>query len=229
MTVEPKAVYVCEDEIDLFRAIERELSDRYCVIHSEDGAEAVAAARDGRALLIVMDRKLKNGADGVELVSRLRASGDRTPVLMMSGLGAVDDRVAGLRAGGDDYLIKPFAMPEFSARVDGLVRRLAETGAARLVAGPLTMDRIARKVWRDGREIALVPREFQLLEFFMLRPGQVATRQMLLETVWNYRFPANTNVVDVHIRNLRQKLEAPGESRVIVNLRGEGFRLDAHA
>jgi two-component system OmpR family response regulator len=229
MTAGDKAVYVCEDEIELFRAIERELADRYRVVHSENGAEALAAAREGRALLIVMDRRLKDGADGVELVARLRAGGDRTPVLMMSGMGAVDDRVAGLRAGGDDYLTKPFAMEEFSARVDGLVRRLADADAARLVAGPLTMDRIARKVFRNGREIALLPREFQLLEFFMLRPGQVVTRKMLLESVWNYRFPANTNVVDVHIRNLRQKLEAPGDSRVIVNLRGEGFRLDAHA
>ncbi|MCW2285825.1 two-component system OmpR family response regulator [Rhodoblastus acidophilus] len=223
-----RAIYVCEDESDLFLAIERELAERYRVVHSEDGAEALVAAREGRALLLVMDRKLK-GADGLELVQRLRAGGDRTPVLMMSGMSAVDDRVAGLRAGGDDYLVKPFAMSEFSARVDALVRRFADSGASRLAVGALAMDRIARKVWRNQREIALVPREFQLLEFFMLRPGQLVTRQMLLETVWNYKFPANTNVVDVHIRNLRQKLEGPGESRLIVNLRGEGFRLDHHA
>lgn len=227
MTNGQKAIYVCEDETELFLAIERELSARYRVIQSETGGEAVIAAQEGRALLLVMDRKLRQ-ADGLELVLKLRAGGDRTPVLMMSAMGAVDDRVAGLRAGGDDYLAKPFAMSEFSARVDALVRRFQDNGEARLTVGPLVMNRIARKVWRSDREIALLPREFQLLEFFMLRPGQVATRQMLLEKVWNYRFPANTNVIDVHIRNLRQKLDAPGEKRLIVNLRGEGFVLDTH-
>jgi two-component system OmpR family response regulator len=175
-----------------------------------------------------MDRKLK-GADGLALVENLRAEGHRTPVLMISGMGGVDDRVAGLRAGGDDYLVKPFAMAEFNARVDALARRVDAAPATVLRVGSLNMDLIARKVRRDGREIDLLPREFKLLEYFMRRPGQVATRQMLLEDVWNYRFHAQSNVVDVHIRNLRLKLDAPGEKRLIVNLRGEGFLLDADA
>lgn len=221
-----KAVYVCEDEIDLARAIEKELSPRYRVVLSDNGAEAMVAARGGHALLLVMDRML-NGADGLRLVESLRAEGDRTPVLMISGMGAVDDRVAGLRAGGDDYLVKPFAMAEFNARVDALARRVEDAPSTILSAGSLSMDLIERKVRRDGREIELLPREFKLLEYFMRRPGQVVTRQMLLEDVWNYRFQAQSNVVDVHIRNLRLKLDAPGEKKLIVNLRGEGFKLDA--
>ncbi len=221
-------IYVCEDEPELAKAIAAELCGRYEVVLSETGAEAVVAARAGQALLLVMDRKLK-GADGLLLVEKLRAEGDRTPVLMISGMGGVDDRVAGLRAGGDDYLTKPFAMTEFSARVDALTRRLAGAPPTVLRVGSLDMDLIARKVRRNGREIVLLPREFKLLEYFMRRSGQVATRQMLLEDVWNYRFHVQSNVVDVHIRNLRLKLDARGEKRLIVNLRGEGFMLDADA
>ena len=228
MNDQAKKVFVCEDEPELARAIESELSGRYEVALSETGAEAMVAARAGRALLLVMDRRLK-GADGLALVEELRASGDRTPVLMISSMGGVDDRVAGLRAGGDDYLVKPFAMVEFSARVDALARRLSDTQSTVLNAGPLTMDLITRKVRRNGREIELLPREIKLLEYFMRRPGQLVTRQMLLEDVWNYRFHAQSNVVDVHIRNLRMKLDAPSEKKLIVNLRGEGFLLDADA
>lgn len=228
LAVPNQAIYVCEDDPKLAMAIESELSGRYRVVLSETGREAMAAARAGCALLLVMDRGLK-GADGLQLVEILRGEGDRTPVLMISGMSGVDDRVAGLRAGGDDYLVKPFAMAEFSARVDALARRLSAAPATEVRAGTLTMDLIARKVRRNGREINLLPREFKLLEYFMRRPGLVATRQMLLEDVWNYRFPVQSNVVDVHIRNLRQKLDAPGEKRLIVNLRGEGFKLDAEA
>jgi two-component system OmpR family response regulator len=221
-------IYVSEDEKELAQAIIKELSGRYRVFWSETGAEAVEAALSGRATVLVMDRKLK-GADGLALLEMLRASGNRTPVLMISAMGGVDDRVAGLRAGGDDYLVKPFAMAEFSARVDALARREACANAPHLRAGPLEMDLIARTVLRDGRAISLLPREFKLLEYFMRRPGQVVTRKMLLEDVWNYRFNTQTNVVDVHIRNLRVKLDAPGEKKLIVNLRGEGFLLDVAA
>jgi two-component system, OmpR family, response regulator len=223
-----QTVYVCEDEKVLSEAIAKELSNRYEVFVSETGLEAMDAARAGRAAVLVMDRKL-NGADGLALVEQLRASGYRTPVLMISAMGAVDDRVAGLRAGGDDYLVKPFDMTEFSARVDALARRLAGDNATVLRAGALQMDLIARRVRRDGREIELLPREFKLLEYFMRRPGLLVTRKMLLEEVWNYRFHTQTNVVDVHLRNLRVKLDAPGEKRLIVNLRGEGFLLDVSA
>lgn len=218
-------VYVSEDEKDLADALVKELSGRYHVLWSETGAEAVEAALAGRAAILVMDRKLK-GADGLALVARLREKGNRTPVLMISAMGEVDDRVAGLRGGGDDYLVKPFAMAEFSARVDALARRQACAETPQLRAGPLELDLVARKLVRDGREIDLLPREFKLLEYFMRRPGQVVTRQMLLEDIWNYRFSTQTNVVDVHIRNLRLKLDAPGAKKLIVNVRGEGFILD---
>nr|WP_298429478.1 response regulator transcription factor [Rhodoblastus sp.] len=223
-----QTVYLCEDEKELAEAIIKELVGRYRVFWSETGAEAVEAARAGRAAILVMDRKLK-GADGLTIVETLRAEGNRTPVLMISAMGAVDDRVAGLRAGGDDYLVKPFAMVEFSARVDALARRLSEASAPVLRAGPLELDLVARTVRRESREIELLPREFKLLEYFMRRPGLVVTRKMLLEDVWNYRFHTQTNVVDVHIRNLRLKLDAPGEKKLIVNLRGEGFLLDVAA
>ncbi len=228
MNAAQRPIFICEDEPELAVALERELSGRYAVALSETGAEAMDAVRAGAALLLVMDRMLK-GADGLALVEQLRAEGFRTPVLMMSAMGKVDDRVAGLRAGGDDYLVKPFAMAEFNARVDALARRLGDVHSTILVAGPLTLDLIGRKLRRAGRDIDLLPREFKLIEFFMRRPGQLVTRKMLLEEVWNYHFPANTNVVDVHIRNLRLKLDAPGETKLIVNLRGEGFLLDAGA
>lgn len=219
-----RPIYVSEDEQALGEAIERELSRDYDVVLSETGAEAVAAARSGRALILVMDRKLK-GADGLVLVEELRAEGDKTPVLMISGMGSVDERVAGLRAGGDDYLVKPFAMAELRARVDALVRRLGDVQATNITVGPLRLNLIDRTVYREGREIELLPREFKLLEYFMRHPGRLVTRAMLLEDVWNYRFCLETNVVDVHIRNLRRKLDAPGEPRLIVNRRGEGFLL----
>jgi two-component system, OmpR family, response regulator len=218
-------VYICEDEKELAAALAAELSGRYRVLLSETGAEAVEAARAGRVAVLVMDRMLK-GADGLALVEELRNAGDRTPVLMISAMGSVDDRVAGLRAGGDDYLVKPFAMAEFSARVDALARRYEDARAIHLQAGPLQMELVSRKVRRDGREIELLPREFKLLEYFMRRPGLLVTRKMLLEEVWNYRFNMQTNVVDVHIRNLRVKLDAPGQKKLIVNMRGEGFVLD---
>jgi two-component system, OmpR family, response regulator len=220
-----QTVYLSEDEKHLAEAIVKELSGRYRVFWSETGLEAVEAALAGRADILVMDRKLK-GVDGLELVAQLRAKGNRTPVLMISAMGDVDDRVAGLRAGGDDYLVKPFAMVEFSARVDALARRQSCAESPQLRAGPLEMDLIARKVLLDGREVDLLPREFKLLEYFMRRPGLVVTRQMLLEDVWNYRFNTQTNVVDVHIRNLRLKLGAPEAKKLIVNVRGEGFVLD---
>lgn len=228
--MEPKrtAIYLCEDERELARALIGALEPRYRVSWSPNGEGALEAVRAGEAEILILDRKLQD-ADGMEILAALRDGGARTPVLMISGLGAVDDRVAGLRAGGDDYLVKPFAMPEFLARVDALARRLPVEGAALLRAGTLELDLIGRKLRRGDRGIELLPREFKLLEYFMRRPGQVVTRKMLLEEVWGYCFNTETNVVDVHIRNLRVKLDAPGEPKLIVNLRGQGFRLDVPA
>ncbi len=156
------------------------------------------------------------------MIEAVRQHGIRTPVLVLSALSAVDDRVTGLKAGGDDYLTKPFAMEELMARVEALLRRPDDTRSTTLRVGPLSMDLIERRVWRDGREIELLPREFRLLEYLMRRPGQVLTRSMMLEDVWQYRFIPRTNLVDVHIGKLRRKVDAPGEEPLIRSIRGTG-------
>ncbi len=159
----------------------------------------------------------------------MREAGIRAPVLVISGLSTVDDRIEGLRAGGDDYLTKPFELRELGARVDCLTRRLADLNATMLQVGDVSMDLINRTVRRSDRAIDLQPREFKLLEFFLRRPNQIVTRTMLLKQVWNYSLQTQTNVVDVHIGQLRRKIESAGQSRIIVNVRGEGFMLHVAA
>jgi two-component system, OmpR family, response regulator len=155
----------------------------------------------------------------------LREEGNPTPVLVISALSSVDDRIRGLKAGGDDYLVKPFELRELTARVEALLRRIPDSRVTRLRAGPLEVDLVERSVRRGDRRIDLLPREFKLLEYFMRRPNQIVTRAMLLEDVWNYKFLPQTNVVDVHISNLRRKIDAGGEARLIVNVRAAGFKL----
>jgi two-component system OmpR family response regulator len=148
-------------------------------------------------------------------------------VLVLSALGAIDDRIRGLRAGGDDYLAKPFAMGELVARLEALLRRPAETRETRLRVGPLELDLIERRVRRGQRALELLPREFRLLEYMMRREGQTLTRAMLFEEVWNYRFVPDSNLVDVHMGRLRRKIDAPGEPAMIHSVRGAGFALRA--
>jgi two-component system OmpR family response regulator len=167
------------------------------------------------------------GLDGLELIQRLRAQDIRVPVLVLSALSAVDDRVRGLKAGGDDYLTKPFAFAELAARVEALLRRPAETRETVLHVGDLALDLIDRQAMRNNRQIELLPREFKLLEYLMRRPGQTVTRAMLLEDVWNYRFVPQTNLVDVHIGKLRRKVDAPSEPPMIESVWGTGFVLRA--
>jgi two-component system OmpR family response regulator len=155
----------------------------------------------------------------------LRKEQVRTPVLVLSALGAVDDRVRGLRMGGDDYLTKPFAIVELIARIEALLRRPAETRETTLRVGPLELDLIERTVSRGERKIDLLPREFRLLEYMMRRSDQLLTRAMLLEEVWNYKFVPATNLVDVHMGRLRHKVDGPGEAVMIHNVRGAGFIL----
>jgi two-component system OmpR family response regulator len=166
--------------------------------------------------------------DGVSMVERLRASGDQTPVLFLSALGEINDRVSGLRAGGDDYLVKPYAFAELIARVEALARR-RETGSVQTVlkVGDLEMDLLGREVRRAGQEIDLQPREFQLLEFLMRNAGQSVTRTMLLEKVWEYHFDPQTNVIDVHISRLRAKIDKGFERTMLQTVRGAGYRLEA--
>jgi two-component system, OmpR family, response regulator len=220
------AILVIEDERGLAEEIRYELqAEGYPVELVETRAEGLRAARAGGAAVLVVDRML-HGEDGLSILTTLREEGNATPILVISALSSVDDRIRGLKAGGDDYLAKPFELRELTARVEALSRRAADARATRLRAGPLEMDLVERAVWRGERRIDLLPREFKLLEYFMRRPNRIVTRAMLLEDVWNYRFLPQTNVVDVHIGNLRRKIDAGGEPRLIVNVRAAGFKLN---
>ena len=218
-------VLVIEDEHDLAEEIRFELqASGHVVKLAETWEEGLRAARAGGVAVMVMDRML-HGEDGLTIIETLRDEGNSTPVLVISALSSVDDRIRGLKAGGDDYLVKPFELRELSARVEALSRRVADSRATRLRAGPIEMDLVDRTVRRGERTIDLLPREFKLLEYFMRRPNQIVTRAMLLEDVWNFKFLPQTNVVDVHISNLRRKIDEGGEARLIVNVRATGFKL----
>jgi two-component system OmpR family response regulator len=216
---------VVEDDDGIGGEVTAELDARgYSVTRVADGEAATTRALQNDYNLLVIDRLLP-GIDGLEIVRRLREENLRTPVLVLSALGAVDDRVRGLKAGGDDYLTKPFALPELAARVEALLRRPVETRETILRAGDLVLDLIDREAHRNGRRIELLPREFKLLEYLMRRQGQALTRAMLLEDVWYYRFVPQTNLVDVHIGKLRRKLNGPGEPDLIESVWGSGFML----
>lgn len=218
-------VLLIEDDSTIAEEIVAELTGHGLqVMHRDTGDAGLTAALAGEADVMVVDRLLP-GLDGLSVIETMRQRGIRTPVLVLSALSAVDDRVTGLKAGGDDYLTKPFAMEELLARVEALLRRPDDTRSTKLRVGPLEMDLIERRAWRGEREIELLPREFRLLEYLMRRPDQVLTRSMLLEDVWQYRFIPRTNLVDVHIGKLRRKVDAPGEEPLIKSIRGTGFQL----
>jgi two-component system, OmpR family, response regulator len=200
----------------------------FTVEWAANGIEGLDKARAGDAEAIIVDRLLP-GMDGLAIIEALRHEGMRTPVLVLSALGAVDDRVRGLRAGGDDYLTKPFATVELVARVEALLRRPAENRDTVLRVGSLELDLMERTAKRGTRTIDLLPREFRLLEYMMRRKDQVLTRAMLLEEVWNYKFVPRTNLVDVHMGRLRRKVDEPEEAPMIHNVRGMGFILRAPA
>jgi two-component system OmpR family response regulator len=222
-------VLVIEDDDGTADEIVTALNDRgYMLDRATDGTEGLQRARSGGWDVLVVDRMLP-GLDGLSVVETLRGDGIRTPVLVLSALNAVNDRVRGLRAGGDDYLAKPFALSELAARLEALLRRPGDPRETFLRVGPLELDLLARTACRGRRELELLPREFQLLEYMMRREGQVLTRAMLLENVWNYRFVPQTNLVDVHIGRLRRKVDAPDEPPMILSVRGSGFMLRAPA
>jgi two-component system, OmpR family, response regulator len=222
-------VLLIEDDKETADEIIAELSDRsYAVDWAADGIEGLDRARSGAAEVIIVDRLLP-GMDGLTIVEALRSAGTRTPVLVLSALGAVDDRVRGLRAGGDDYLTKPFATVELIARIEALLRRPTETRDTLLRVGPLELDLMERTAKRGDRMIDLLPREFRLLEYMMRRKDQVLTRAMLLEEVWKYKFTPQTNLVDVHMGRLRHKVDEHNEPPMIHNVRGVGFILRAPA
>jgi len=219
---------VIEDDQETAAEIVSEFTEAaYEVVHAADGPQGLALAGSGGFDIIVMDRMLP-GLDGLAILGALRQAQICTPVILMSALGDVDERVRGLKAGGDDYLTKPFVMVELAARIEALLRRPALSRETVIRVGALEMDLIERTVRRGPRVIDLLPREFKLLDYMMRRPGQVLTRAMLLENVWNYRFIAETNLVDVHVGKLRKKIDAPGEAPMIQSVRGHGFMLVAN-
>ncbi|MEA3274602.1 MAG: response regulator transcription factor [Pseudomonadota bacterium] len=193
--------------------------------HAADGKEGLFLAAGEPYDALIVDRMLPK-LDGLAIIRTLRASGNETPVLILSALGEVDDRVEGLRAGGDDYLVKPFAFSELHARLEALLRRgSVSSPETRLHIADLEMDLLTRRVTRGGQEIQLQPREFRLLEFLMRHAGQVVTRTMLLENVWDYHFDPQTNVIDVHISRLRAKIDKDFDSPLLHTVRGAGYVL----
>ena len=219
-------ILLIEDDPETTRFVRKGLEEAgHVVDHAGDGKEGLLLALDAGHDVIVVDRMLPR-LDGLSIVRSLRAADRATPVLVLSALGEVDDRVEGLRAGGDDYLVKPFAFAELSARVEALARRRGDGGgtrATRLVVADLEMDLLARTVRRAGRTVELQPREFRLLEHLMRHAGQVVTRTMLLEAVWDYHFDPQTNVIDVHVSRLRRKIDRDFDAPLIHTVRGAGY------
>ncbi len=224
-------VLLVEDNERVSRFVVKGLREAgHTVDHTENGRDGLFYAASESYDVIVMDRMLPGQIDGIGIIETLRQQGNRTPILVLSALSSVDERIKGLRAGGDDYLTKPFAFGELLARLDVLVRRTtADSGATQLAVGDLHMDLRSRKVVRGSRAITLQPREFQLLEYLMRHVGQVVTRTMLLENVWDYHFDPQTNIIDVHISNLRQKIESPGETPLVKTVRGAGYMMTAES
>jgi two-component system, OmpR family, response regulator len=222
-------ILVIEDDKDVASFIRNGLAQAGCnVDHAGNGKDGLFLATTETYDALVIDRMLP-GIDGLTVIRTLRASANTTPVLILSALGEVDDRVKGLKAGGDDYLVKPFAFSELLARLEALARRAKTGGDAPstvLKAADLEMDLLRREVRRSGKPIELQPREFQLLEFLLRHAGQVVTRTMLLEGVWDYHFDPQTNVIDVHISRLRAKIDKGFDRPLLHTVRGAGYRLD---
>jgi two-component system OmpR family response regulator len=221
-------ILIIEDDVEAGEAMVRGLTEGgHDCTHAADGEAGLEAARNGQFDVLIVDRMMPK-MDGVTVVETLRREGDATPVLFLSALGEINDRVTGLKAGADDYLVKPYAFAELIARVDALARR-RDTGAVAttLKVGDLEMNLLSREVHRAGKEIDLQPREFQLLEFMMRHAGQSVTRTMLLEKVWEYHFDPQTNVIDVHISRLRSKIDKGFDRPMLQTVRGAGYRLDA--
>ncbi len=218
---------VIEDDPETADEIIAEFAERgFDVDWAATGIEGLDKARSGDPDAMIVDRLLP-GMDGLTIVEALRKDQVSVPVLVLSALGAVDDRVRGLRAGGDDYLTKPFELVELIARVEALLRRPGDARGTKLRVGPLELDLIERTAKRGDRSIELLPREFRLLEYMMQRKDQVLTRAMLLEEVWKYKFVPQTNLVDVHMGRLRHKVDEPNEPQMIHSVRGVGFVLRA--
>ncbi|WP_439598129.1 winged helix-turn-helix domain-containing protein [Falsiroseomonas sp.] len=224
-------ILLVEDDVEVARFVKKGLQEAgHTVEHAANGRDGLFLAASEGFDVLVLDRMLPGGVDGVRLVETLRGQGNRSPVLFLSALTAVDERVKGLKAGGDDYLTKPFAFAELLARVEALGRRpSAEVPTTRLKVADLELDLLSRTVTRAGRKIDVQPREFRLLEHLMRHAGQVVTRTMLLEKVWDYHFDPQTNVIDVHVSRLRHKLDKGFDKPLIHTVRNAGYMIRAQA
>jgi len=221
-------VLVIEDDAEAAAFLVKALKESgHVADHVSDGESGLALAETESHDVLIVDRMLPK-RDGLSLISSLRAAGIQTPALILSALGEVDDRVKGLRAGGDDYLTKPYSFSELLARIEALARRSTpEEASTRYTVGDLELDRLTHKVTRGGQPILLQPREFRLLEYLMKHAGRVVTRTMLLEHVWDYHFDPQTNVIDVHISRLRGKIDKEFDQPLLHTVRGVGYTIRA--
>jgi two-component system, OmpR family, response regulator len=223
-------ILVAEDDIETAEFIRRGLHELgHNVVLTSDGFDALHLLSTEQLDVAILDRMLPR-LDGLSIVRRIRTAGIEVPVLILTALGRIEDRVSGLEAGSDDYLVKPFAFSELVARINALGRRKPlQAEPTRLEHGSLTVDLLKRQVSRDGSAVQLQPREFRILEELMREEGKVVTRTMLLERVWNYHFDPQTNIVDTHISRLRSKLNEGGKPDLIETIRGVGYRMAADA
>jgi len=222
-------VLLVEDNERVSSFVKKGLTEAgHTIDHADNGRDGMFLAAGEAYDAIVMDRMLPGDIDGLGIIAALRKTGSKTPILILSALSDVDERIRGLQSGGDDYLVKPFAFGELLARLDALVRRAQGANSeTTLVLDDLAMDLLSRKVTRAGRSVTLQPREFKLLEYLMRHANQVVTRTMLLESVWDYHFDPQTNVVDVHVSKLRQKIDAEAERPLLRTIRNAGYMLTA--
>jgi two-component system, OmpR family, response regulator len=224
----PMRILVIEDDRDAAIWLLKGLKESgHVVDHAADGEQGLAMALEGLHDILIVDRMLPK-LDGLSIIRTIRSKNITTPALILSALSDVDERVRGLRAGGDDYLAKPYAFSELLARVEGLMRRRGQDGQeTRLKTGDLEMDLLTRTVTRAGKEIPLQPREFKLLEYLMRNTGHIVTRTMLLENVWDYHFDPQTNVIDVHVSRLRSKIDKGFADPILHTVRGAGYMIRA--
>ncbi len=221
-------ILLTEDDREAAAYLERALKEAgHTVDHAVDGEQGRHLATTGHYDIWIIDRMLPR-LDGLSMLKQLRAAGDKTPALILSALGQVDDRVEGLRSGGDDYLTKPYAFSELLARIEVLARRTnGDSAATTLTVGDLELDRLSHTVKRAGKPVPLQPREYRLLEYLMRNAGKVVTRTMLLEEVWDYHFDPQTNVIDVHVSRLRGKIDKDFDVPLLHTVRGAGYLLKA--
>jgi len=224
-------ILIVEDNERVSNFLKKGLAEAgHTIDHADNGRDGMFLAVSEPYDAIIMDRMLPGGIDGLGIIVALRKDGNKTPILILSALSEVDDRIQGLQSGGDDYLVKPFAFGELLARLDAILRRSQEPNTeSSLSVGDLNLDLLSRKVTRAGKSVTLQPREFKLLEYLARHANQVVTRTMLLENVWDYHFDPQTNVVDVHISKLRQKIEASPAKQMLRTIRNAGYMLTADA